>query len=124
MNELVLDVYILMLHWSKKKEAAVVRATRGRWGPFLMEPSLFFIDLIIAGGPRSKHNGRLHVFSRIPFVNPFMIQTARVIIAYNLVEKEEVCVHGIECDKKRGMMKKTNESRSQVFHFTPPQQNK
>lgn len=48
-----------------------------------------------------------------------MIQTARVIIAYNLVEKEEVCVHGIECDKNRGMMKKTNESRSQVFHFTP-----
>jgi hypothetical protein len=87
-----------------------------------MESSLFFIDLIIAGGLRSSHNGRLDVFSGIPFVNPFMIQTARVIIAYNLmVKKEEVCVYTeSNAIRKGGMMKKNQRvTRSQVFHFTP-----
>ena len=84
-----------------------------------VESVIFHIDLviIIAGGLRTHSQwptGDVCFFflSRILFVNPFTIQTARVIIAYNLMpEKEEVCshcsLHEIECDtiyKKRGII--------------------
>lgn len=87
-----------------------------------MESSLFFIDLSnIAGGLRSSHNGRLDVFSGIPFVNPFMIQSARVIIAYNLmVKKEEVCVYTeSNAIRKGGMMKKNQRVTQSGLPFHP-----